>query len=73
MADIDGRDSAVRHIDRLVDQIRRPFAFEDNQLGLDASIGMATYPDDGTEMEVLIEKADQAMYAVKRMRKAHRA
>jgi diguanylate cyclase (GGDEF)-like protein len=71
--DIGGRESAMRHADRLVDEIRKPFAFENKQLALDASIGLAIFPDDGTELDPLIEKADQAMYAIKRTRKTHRA
>jgi predicted signal transduction protein with EAL and GGDEF domain len=63
----------MRHADRLVDEIRKPFAFENKQLALDASIGLAIFPDDGTELDPLIEKADQAMYAIKRTRKTHRA
>jgi diguanylate cyclase (GGDEF)-like protein len=72
MTDIDSRDSAVHHTDRIADEIGRPFSFEDSQLALGASIGLAIFPDDGTEMDSLIEKADQAMYAVKRTRKTHR-
>jgi diguanylate cyclase (GGDEF)-like protein len=71
--DVNGRDGAVRHADRLADEIRRPFSFEDTQLALDASIGLAIFPDDGTETDALIEKADQSMYAIKRTRKTHRA
>ena len=72
-ADVRDRDSAARHADRLADEIRRPFAFEDNELALEASIGLAIFPDDGTETDALIEKADQAMYAIKRTRKTGRA
>ena len=71
--DVDGRDGALRHADRLASEIRRPFSFEDNQVALDASIGLAIFPDDGTDLDALIEKADQAMYAIKRTRKTHRA
>jgi diguanylate cyclase (GGDEF)-like protein len=71
-ADVSGRDGARQHADRLGDEIRRPFAFEDNQLALDASIGLAIFPDDGTETDALVEKADQAMYAIKRTRKTRR-
>ena len=69
MAEIEGRDSVLSYADRLADQIRQPFLFEDHHLNLDASIGLATFPDDGTEVETLIEKADREMYAIKRTRK----
>jgi GGDEF domain-containing protein len=35
---------------------------------LGVSVGAAMLPDDGTDMNALIEHADQAMYAVKRTR-----
>jgi diguanylate cyclase (GGDEF)-like protein len=73
MADIDDHNSAVRHADQLAAEISRPFSFEDNPLALGASIGLATFPTDGIEMDALIERADQAMYEVKRARKAIRA
>jgi GGDEF domain-containing protein len=46
---------------------------EGKRLALDASVGVAIFPDDGNELDPLIEKADQAMYAVKRTHKTHRA
>jgi diguanylate cyclase (GGDEF)-like protein len=66
------RDSATSLAQRIADEIRLPFRFEDKSVPLDASIGMAVFPDDGVEIETLIESADKAMYAVKRTRKTHR-
>ena len=71
-ADVNGRDNVTRHADRLANEIRKPFSFEGKELALDASIGLALFPDDGIELDTLIEKADQAMYAIKRTRKTHR-
>jgi len=70
MADVDSRDSVIHHTNRLADAIRRPFSFENSPIALDASIGLAVFPDDGIEMDSLLDRADQAMYAVKRKRKA---
>jgi GGDEF domain-containing protein len=53
-------------------RVSLPFAFEERPLPLGASIGMAVFPDDGTEIRSLLETADQSMYAVKRTRKGHR-
>jgi diguanylate cyclase (GGDEF)-like protein len=66
------RDGAASLAQRIADEIRLPFRFEDKSVPLDASIGMAVFPDDGAEIETLIESADKAMYAVKRTRKIHR-
>ncbi len=50
-----------------------PLAFDGRPLPLGASAGVAVYPEDGETPEVLLEKADQAMYAAKRAKKAHGA
>lgn len=49
--------------------IESPFQFERHKLTLAASIGLSAFPDDGEEIDVLLEKADQSMYAEKRLRK----
>jgi diguanylate cyclase (GGDEF)-like protein len=54
---------------RLTEKIGRPFQFQNHQLPLAASIGCAVFPDDGTKMDDLLEKADQSMYEMKRSRK----
>lgn len=58
---------------RIVEEMRAPFEFEGRALDLDISVGAAVLPDDGVEMTALIERADQAMYAAKRSRKASRS
>ncbi|MGB7876957.1 MAG: diguanylate cyclase [Anaerolineales bacterium] len=40
-----------------------------NKVGISISIGIAMFPDDGSVAEVLLQKADQALYAAKRMGK----
>lgn len=58
---------------RLTESISlRPVPFEQHEFLLGASIGSAVFPDDGTNMEGLLEKADRSMYEVKRTRKAAR-
>lgn len=55
--------------ERLVRQIESPFLFEHHKLTLAASIGLSLFPDDGEPIDVLLEKADQSMYAEKKLRK----
>ncbi len=73
LPDIACRDSALSHAGRIAAEISQPFAFEDRALDLGASIGVATFPLDGTEPDALIEQADRAMYETKRSRKVQRA
>ncbi|SDD67656.1 diguanylate cyclase with GAF sensor [Massilia sp. PDC64] len=53
----------------LTTAIGAPFQFEGRALPLRASVGFALWPDDGEDMEQLIELADQAMYRVKHGRR----
>jgi diguanylate cyclase (GGDEF)-like protein/PAS domain S-box-containing protein len=57
-------------VDGLAGQILRmlglPFQVEDKTVRLAGSMGIAVYPDCGTDELTLIEKADAAMYDVKR-------
>lgn len=66
---IKSREEAGAAIPRLMQRVRLPFEFECRPLPLAASIGSAYFPEDGIDMNLLVEKADQAMYAMKRSRK----
>lgn len=58
--------------ERIGEEVRQPFRFDGEKLTLDVSIGMAVYPEDGEEPTALIDRADAAMYDVKRGKKAQR-
>ena len=64
------RDSATARI--VADGIRKrlmpPFTLPDGPFRLDASIGIACYPDDGSDPGALLMHADRAMYAAKQRR-----
>jgi diguanylate cyclase (GGDEF)-like protein/PAS domain S-box-containing protein len=61
-----GEDSAATHIAlKILEQFRIPFATGSGELILHASIGLALYPDAGTELATLLRKSDQALYEVK--------
>jgi len=49
----------------ILENIRQPFQLEKDQAYVSASIGIAFYPEDGLNVEELLRKADQAMYAAK--------
>ena len=48
--------------------LAEPFAVENTTLDLHASIGVASYPEHGTDPEILLQHADVAMYVAKRNR-----
>jgi diguanylate cyclase (GGDEF)-like protein len=45
--------------------IRQPVNYQNKQLYVSASMGVAYYPDDGTDIDALIDLADSKMYHVK--------
>jgi diguanylate cyclase (GGDEF)-like protein len=51
---------------RIMGEFHLPFEFEDSVVPLSTSIGTAYYPDDGRDLNTLIEVADRSMYALKR-------
>ena len=53
---------------RISREISRPFVADGHEVPLSASIGTSSFPTDGTDIETLFEKADQAMYSVKNTR-----
>ncbi len=66
---LNDRAGALKQAHRVRENVRAPFAFEQNDIPLDASIGVAVYPEDGEQIDALVEKADQSMYETKRKRK----
>jgi len=50
---------------KFADAVAEPCEAKGVTLSLHASIGVAVYPDDGTTPEILLERADSAMYAAK--------
>jgi diguanylate cyclase (GGDEF)-like protein len=45
--------------------LSKPHRIDDHEIHVTASIGIVTYPDDGTEAEVLLKNSDFAMYQAK--------
>ncbi len=70
LAEVKDRGGAELQAGRIQAEIDAPFRFEDQPLRLGASLGISIFPEDGTDLHGLIEKADQAMYDAKRTRKA---
>jgi diguanylate cyclase (GGDEF)-like protein/PAS domain S-box-containing protein len=58
------KDAAVC-ADKMLEALRAPHGIDDHELHVTASIGIATYPEDGTDCETLIRRADFAMYDAK--------
>ena len=58
-------DAATRIATRLSEDIRQPVDIGSHQIRVACSIGIAMFPDDGTDPDELLRKADAAMYQAK--------
>jgi len=54
---------------RLRECVEKPIDFDGHQLIVGASMGLATYPEDGTDLDAVLKVADQKMYFDKMSRK----
>lgn len=59
-------------VERISAEISLPFTYEDQMYALSASIGAVGIPEEGTEPNLLLELADQRMYALKQLHKSTR-
>jgi diguanylate cyclase (GGDEF)-like protein/PAS domain S-box-containing protein len=50
---------------KILEALRKPHLIDEHELYVTGSIGIVTYPDDGTDVETLMKKADLAMYHAK--------
>lgn len=54
---------------RISREIRQPFMADGHDVRLSASIGTSSFPEDGTDIETLLESADRSMYSAKNARR----
>ena len=52
---------------KILSSLAEPFSIDQKHLDISASIGVSTYPGDGQDAETLLQKADTAMYAAKKL------
>jgi diguanylate cyclase (GGDEF)-like protein len=51
---------------KLLEELKKPFSVHGHNLVIDASLGMAVFPDHGDDDATLLRRADVAMYAAKK-------
>ncbi len=59
------REGAVAAVDRAIQKLKPAFTIDSHHLNLEASFGIAVYPEHGADGNTLIKRADVAMYAAK--------
>ncbi|MFZ3114814.1 MAG: EAL domain-containing protein [Syntrophales bacterium] len=63
--DIAQAQDAAKTVHRLLKEISEPYDLGNREVFMSASIGIALYPDDGTEVDDLLKNADAAMGCAK--------
>ena len=58
---------AARVAQRIVTEVSRPFMLEGQEVVVTTSVGIAVFPEDGEEAEILLKNADAAMYQAKNL------
>lgn len=67
---IQGIDTTKLTLERIHQALALPVVFNKHDLFVSASIGVSFYPDDGDTIDILISKADHAMFAEKAISKS---
>ena len=70
LPDLEVIEDAIQVAQKIVDSFRKPFLIDTHQLVVTTSIGIAVYPDDGTDEGILLKNADIAMYQAKQAGRA---
>jgi diguanylate cyclase (GGDEF)-like protein len=65
LPDLETIEDAIQVAQKIVDSFCQPFLIDTHQLVVTTSIGIAVYPNDGTDDDLLLRNADIAMYQAK--------
>jgi diguanylate cyclase (GGDEF)-like protein len=66
LPDLKQTDDALVVARKVRGALQRPIYFEDQEVSISASVGIALFPEDGGSPEEIVNNADKAMYWVKR-------
>ena len=70
LLDLAAPDAVAAAIARIEQRIRAPMHLGSEVVAIDISLGAAAWPDDGTDARTLLDAADAAMFARKRLGRA---
>ena len=65
IADANDADAISTAANKILLQLAEPFPIGESQISVSCSIGIAVYPDDGSNFETLVQLADLSMYQAK--------
>ena len=65
LTDINTQEDITAIAQKVLEAIRKPFFFRGREVKITASLGISSYPQDGEDIEMLLQYADIAMYHIK--------
>jgi diguanylate cyclase (GGDEF)-like protein/PAS domain S-box-containing protein len=65
LPEVAGAEGAAEVAQKILESIREPYVFDDHELHITTSVGIAMYPNHGEDADTLMKNADIAMYRVK--------
>jgi diguanylate cyclase (GGDEF)-like protein/PAS domain S-box-containing protein len=65
VSEVATQNDVAKLADKIQAALSQPFVLDGHTINTSASLGIALYPDDGSDMETLMSKADAAMYQAK--------
>jgi diguanylate cyclase (GGDEF)-like protein len=68
---VESLEAACAVADRLCEALEEPFVLHGLTVHLEASVGLALHPEHGDDVEILMQRADVAMYVAKRSTSSH--
>ena len=67
LEDLSDQGAPERVARMILEEVRRPFQVEGNEIHVSGSLGLAMHPEDGADAETLLKNADAAMYHAKEL------
>jgi diguanylate cyclase (GGDEF)-like protein/PAS domain S-box-containing protein len=67
LSEVNSQDDVTGVVEKILEVVRAPVQIDDQMLTITTSVGVALYPKDGRDIDVLIKCADSAMYRAKQL------
>ncbi len=65
LRDLNSPEEAEAVAERILTELREPLHYQGQQFVITPSVGIASYPEDGEDIDTLVKNADMAMYGAK--------
>ena len=69
LMEVNVKEDAIKVADKILQRIAEGFLIDNKKFLITLSVGISLYPEDGDKHQLLLEKADAAMYYVKKQGK----